>query len=70
MHGYEITLWWSEEENLFVAEVRELPGCIAHGQSEVDAIANVNDAMQLWIDVARKAGDPVPEPKQRRPMHA
>jgi len=70
MHSYEITLWWSEEDSVFVAEVRELAGCMAHGKSEIEAIANVKDAMQLWIDVAREAGDPVPKPKHRRSMHA
>jgi len=70
MNSYEITLWWSEDDNVFVAEVRELPGCMAHGNTEVEAIANVRDAMQLWIDVAREAGDPVPKPRHRRPMHA
>lgn len=70
MRHYEITLWWSEEDGLFVAEVPELPGCIAHGASEADAIANVKEAIQLWIDVAREAGDTVPEPKQRRSMQA
>lgn len=70
MHNYEITLWWSEEDGVFVAELRELPGCIAHGETEVEAIANVKSAMQLWIDVAREAGDPVPRPKRHRPLHA
>jgi len=70
MHSYEITLWWNEEDSVFVAEVRELPGCMAHGKSEIEAIANVRDAMKLWIDVAREAGDPVPKPKHRRSMHA
>lgn len=69
MLDYEITLWWSEEDSLFVAEARELPGCVAHGESEADAIANLKEAMQLWIDVTRAAGDPIPKPKQRR-LHA
>ncbi|MFN2375769.1 MAG: type II toxin-antitoxin system HicB family antitoxin [Candidatus Binatia bacterium] len=70
MHGYEITLWWSEDDAVFVAEARELPGCMAHGKTETDAIANVKEAMRLWIDVARSAGDPVPESKQRRTLRA
>lgn len=69
MHNYEITLWWSEEDLVFVAEARELPGCIAHGRSEVEAIAQLNEAVQLWLDVARAAGDPIPRPRQRR-VHA
>lgn len=70
MQRYEITLWWSDDDQVFVAEARELPGCMAHGKTEADAIANVKEAMQLWIDVARRSGDPVPEPKQRRTLHA
>ena len=70
MNSYEITLWWSEDDGVFVAEVRELPGCMAHGKTELEALANVRDAMQLWIDVARAAGDPVPKPRHRRSMHA
>jgi len=70
MRCYEITLWWSEEDSVFVAEVPELPGCMAHGESEAEALASVREAMQLWIDVARKAGDPLPEPRRRRTMHA
>jgi len=70
MLRYEITLRWSEDDEVFVAEARELPGCMGHGRTEAEAIANVKEAMQLWIDVARRAGDPVPEPKQRRTLHA
>lgn len=70
MHGYEITLWWSEDDRVFVAEARELPGCMAHGASEAEAIRSLNDAIQLWIDVAQKAGDQIPSPRQRRTLHA
>jgi predicted RNase H-like HicB family nuclease len=70
MHGYEITLWWSEEDAVFVAEVRELPGCVAHGSTEAEAIEQVNQAMQLWLEVARRAGDPIPEPRHGRRLQA
>ena len=69
MHGYEITLWWSEEDGVFVAEARELPGCMAHGRSEAEAVANANDAIDHWIAVATEAGDPIPSPRHRS-MHA
>ncbi|MFN2427951.1 MAG: type II toxin-antitoxin system HicB family antitoxin [Candidatus Binatia bacterium] len=60
MMPYEINVWWSEADQVFVAEVPELRGCSAHGPTEADAIANVKDAAALWIDVATKAGEPVP----------
>ncbi|HEU0076711.1 MAG TPA: type II toxin-antitoxin system HicB family antitoxin [Longimicrobiaceae bacterium] len=69
-HKYEIILYWSAEDAVFVAEVPELPGCMAHGNSQEAALANVQDAIQLWIDTAEEFGDPVPEPKGRRLMLA
>ncbi len=66
MQRYEIILYWSNEDQVFVAEVPELPGCMAHGNSQQEALANVSDAMELWIETAQKFGDPVPEPKGRR----
>ena len=63
MHKYEIILYWSDEDGAFVAEVPELPGCMAHGDSQEDALKRSNEAMQLWIDTAREHGDRVPQPK-------
>ena len=70
MHKYEIIIYWSNEDQIFVAEVPELPGCMAHGQSQDSALENVNDAVNLWIETAREFGDPVPEPKGERLMLA
>lgn len=70
MHKYEIIIYWSEEDKVFVAEVPELPGCLAHGDSQEAALANVNDAMRLWMDTAKEFGHPVPEPKGHRLMLA
>ena len=63
MHKYEIIIYWSKEDQVFVAEVPELPGCMAHGNTQEAALAQANEAIQLWIDTAREFGDPVPEPK-------
>ena len=68
--NYEIILYWSDEDGVFVAEVPELPGCMAHGDTQEAALANTKVAMQLWVDTAREFGDPVPEPKRRRLMYA
>ena len=70
MYKYEIILYWSEDDKAFVAEVPELPGCMAHGETQEIALANAKDAIQLWIDTAREFGDPVPDPKGRRLMLA
>jgi predicted RNase H-like HicB family nuclease len=70
MQRYEIIIYWSDEDKVFVADVPELPGCMAHGHTEELALSNVKDAKQLWIDTAKEFGDPIPEPKGRRLMYA
>jgi predicted RNase H-like HicB family nuclease len=70
MNKYETIIYWSEEDGVFVAEVPELPGCIAHGDDQVTALRNVLDAISLWIDTAREFDEPIPEPKGRRLMLA
>jgi predicted RNase H-like HicB family nuclease len=70
MHKYEIIIYWSREDQAFVAEIPELPGCTAHGPTPQEALANAQDAIQLWIDTAQEFGDPVPEPKERRLVFA
>jgi len=70
MHKYEIIIYWSNEDQVFVAEVPELPGCMAHGETQEAALARANEAIQLWIDTAREFGDPVPEAKGERLMLA
>jgi predicted RNase H-like HicB family nuclease len=70
MFKYETIIFWSEEDQAYLAEVPELPGCIAHGDSYESALANAKEAIHLWIDTAKEFGDPVPEPKGRRLMYA
>ena len=70
MYKYEIILYWSNEDVAFIAEVPELSGCMAHGDSQAEALRHVNEAMQLWIDTAREFGDSIPEPKGERLMYA
>jgi predicted RNase H-like HicB family nuclease len=70
MQKYEIILYWSNEDKVFVAEVPELPGCLAHGETQELALRNINEAIELWIDTAKEFGDPIPEPKGRRLMLA
>ncbi|MBI5695156.1 MAG: type II toxin-antitoxin system HicB family antitoxin [Nitrospirae bacterium] len=70
MHKYEIIIYWDGQDKIYVADVPELPGCSAHGETYDAALASVKDAIQLWVDTAREFGDPVPEPKGRRLMYA
>jgi len=67
---YEILIYWSDEDDAFIAEVPELPGCMAHGRTQSDALANVKGAIRLWIKTAKEFGDPIPEPKGRRLVFA
>jgi len=70
MDQYEIIIFWSAEDDAFVAEVPELPGCMAHGGTHEEALANAKQAMQLWIDNAKEHGDAIPKPKGRRLLFA
>lgn len=70
VYKYEIIIYWSSNDNLYIAEVPELSGCIAHGNSYITALHNIHDAIGLWIDTAVEFGDPIPQPKGRRLMVA
>ncbi len=69
-HKYKIILYWSNEDQAFIAAVPELPGCMAHGDDQETALRNINDAVQFWIDTAREMGHSVPEPKGERLIFA
>ena len=66
MNRYEVIIYWSGEDEAFVAEVPELPGCAAHGATQEAALASAQEAIRLWIDTAKEFGDPIPAPKGRR----
>ena len=70
MNKYEIIIYWSDEDQAFVSEVPELPGCAAHGATQESALASAQEAIHLWIDTAKEFGDPIPEPKGRRLIFA
>ena len=65
MYRYEIILYWSAEDKAFIAEVPELPGCMAHGDTQEDALHRIQEAMNAWIEVAQETGRPIPEPRGR-----
>lgn len=58
-------IYWSEEDRSFIAEVPELPGCAADGETCQEALANAEAAIQEWIDTARELGRRIPQPKGR-----
>ncbi len=66
LYRYETIIFWSDEDQAFIADVPELPGCTAHGVSQEAALANVQDAITHWIETAKEFADPIPEPKGRR----
>ena len=70
MHKYEIIIYWDNRDNIYIADVPELPGCSAHGKTYSEALCNVNEAIELWINTAKEFGDPIPEPKGARLMYA
>lgn len=60
---YEIIIYWSEEDNAYIAEVPELPGCMADGDSYKKALENAEVIIQEWLETARDLGRPIPEPR-------
>jgi predicted RNase H-like HicB family nuclease len=62
---YELIIYWSEEDQAFVAEVPELPGCAADGATYAEAVVNVQIVIQEWIETATELGRPIPEPRGR-----
>jgi predicted RNase H-like HicB family nuclease len=65
MFRYEIILYWSELDQAFIAEVPELSGCAADGDTYQEALHNVELVMQEWIETAKDLGRPVPQPRPR-----
>jgi len=63
MYKYEVVLWWSEEDRTYIAEVPELPGCMADGTSYEEALKNVQIIISEWIETAKKLGTEIPKPK-------
>lgn len=70
MNKYEIIIFWSDEDDAYIADVPELPGCMAHGDSHESALANAKEAIQLWLETAKEFGDPIPAPKGKRLVYA
>jgi len=65
MSKYEVIIYWSEEDNAFIAEVPELLGCAADGATHQEALASVEVVIQEWIETAKELGRTIPKPKGR-----
>jgi predicted RNase H-like HicB family nuclease len=65
MTRYEIIIYWSDEDQSFLAEVTELPGCMSDGKTYQEAVQNVEVIISEWIETARELGRPIPEPRGR-----
>lgn len=65
MSRYEIIIYWSEEDQAFLAEVPELPGCMADGETRQAALANAEIVIGHWLETAKELGRPIPEPRGR-----
>lgn len=65
MHKYEIIIYWSEEDDNFIAEVPELDGCVSDGKTQIEALQNVEVIINEWIETAKELGREIPNPRGR-----
>ena len=65
MYNYEIILYWSKDDEAFIAEVPELPGCMADGKTRMEAIENAERVIREWIEIAMEDDEPIPTPRGR-----
>ena len=63
---YLVRIYWSDDDDAYIAEVPALPGCIAHGDSMQKAAREIQNAMALWLESAHRHGDPIPAPDLAR----
>lgn len=65
MNKYEIIIYWSDTDNAYIAEIPELPGCMADGATAEESLRNIEQIAQEWIETAKEIGRPIPQPKGR-----
>lgn len=65
MPRYAIAVFWSDEDECWIADVPDLEFCSAHGPTPADAVREVQIALEAWLETARTAGKPIPEPRYR-----
>jgi len=62
---YEMIIYWDKTDNIYVVDVPELPGCMAHGKSKKEALENAEKAVEFWLKTAKEDGIQIPAPKGR-----
>jgi predicted RNase H-like HicB family nuclease len=65
MNKYEMSIYWSEEDNSYIVEVPELPGCMADGKTYQEAVSNAETIINEWIETAIEIGRDIPQPKKK-----
>lgn len=63
MYKYEIIIYWSDEDECYIAEVPELSGCMTDGETMAEALDNIHTVISEWIETAKTLGRDIPEPK-------
>ena len=69
-HHYHVNLFWSDQDDCWIADVPDLRPCSAHGDTPMEALTEVEVAVELWLEVARENGMPIPEPRYRPAIYA
>jgi predicted RNase H-like HicB family nuclease len=69
-HRYNINVFWSADDECWIADVPDLKSCSAHGETPVEAMAEVEEAIALWLEVAEEKGMPIPKPRYRPAIYA
>ena len=70
MYKYEVIIYWSEEDEAYLAEAPALPGCMAEGNTYQEALQNIQTIIEEWIETAKKIGRKIPKPKGRKLQYA
>jgi len=65
MNRYELIIYWSVDDQTFIVEVPELPGCMANGITYIEAVGNAEKVIEEWVQTAIEIGRPIPEPRGR-----
>jgi len=65
MFKYKIIIYWSEDDQAYIAEAPELAGCVADGGTYQEVLLNIETVIQEWIETAKTLGRPIPEPKAK-----
>jgi len=70
MIKYDMNIYWSDEDQAFIVEVPDLPGCMADGRTYAEAVANAETVIREWLETARELGRPIPEPRRHERKRA